>query len=437
MSLTRRDALFATALTAASAAGSPLRAVPARGSNFLWRAATAAHQVEGGNVNSDYWVMEHVPGTYFKEPSGDACDSWNRWREDLALVKTGGMNAYRFSVEWARIEPEPGEFSAATLERYRRICMTAREMGIEPVVTLHHFSSPRWIAARGGWENPEVADHFARYAEHAAKALNGAVTWFCTMNEPNAQVTSKVLQRKPWEIEPRLRADAAKAVGSDRFHMYFLGDSYKVRDNAIAAHKKGREAIRSAVPGAKVGLTLALQELVAGPCGEGLYQRIWDNARLPFYQAARGDDFIGVQTYNLSRTGPEGYLPAITPAAERDMSGYDAPPSALAATVREAHRESGAPVMVTENGINTNDDSLRIRYLRSTIGELAKAIDDGLPVVGYMHWSLIDNFEWSAGYGPRFGLAAVDRTTFKRIPKPSLAAYRTLISDVRRAHRWA
>lgn len=437
MSLTRRDALFATALTAASAASGPLRATPSRPSNFLWGAATAAHQVEGGNVNSDYWVMEHVPGTYFKEPSGDACDSWNRWREDLSLVKSGGMNAYRFSVEWARIEPEPGEFSVATLERYRRICMTAREMGIEPVVTLQHFTSPRWIAARGGWETPEVADRYARYSERVAKALNGAVTWFCTMNEPNAQVTSKVLQRKPWEIEPRLRADAAKAVGSDRFHMYFLGDSYQVRDNAIAAHIKGREAIRNAVPGAKVGLTLALQELVAGDGGEELYQRIWNNARLPFYQAARGDDFIGVQTYNLSRTGPEGYLPAITPTAERDMSGYDAPSSSLRATVSEAHRESGIPVMVTENGINTNDDTLRIRHLRSTIGELAKAIDGGVPVLGYMHWSLIDNFEWSSGYWARFGLAAVDRTTFRRTPKPSLASYRKLISDMRKSYSWA
>lgn len=435
MTIGRRELIGAGA--SLLAAGPAIAAAQPRKPKFLWGAATAAHQIEGGNVNSDYWVMEQVPGTYFREPSGDTCDSWNRWRDDLALVKAGGMNAYRFSVEWARIEPEPGQFSAAALEHYRRICMTAREMGIEPVVTLHHFTSPRWIAARGGWENPEVADRYARYAERASRALDGAVSWICTMNEPNAQVTSKVMQREPWDIEAQLRAKAAKAVGSDRFHMYFLGDSFKVRDNCIAAHRKGREAIKAALPGARVGLTLALQELVASPGGEALYRRIYDNARAPFYEAVKGDDFIGVQTYNLSRVGPDGYLPAITPAAERDMSGFDAPPSALAATVREAHRESGVPVMVTENGINTGDDALRVRHLRATIGALAKEVDSGLPLLGYMHWSLIDNFEWSSGYVPRFGLSEVDRTTFRRSPKPSLAAYRHLIAETRRKHSWA
>ena len=437
MSFTRREAMLAAAITTAGASGPVFAAKQSPNAKFLWGASTAAHQIEGGNINSDYWVMEHVPGTYFREPSGDACDSWNRWQEDLALVKAGGMNAYRFSVEWARIEPERGEFSTATLERYRRICLTVRRMGIEPIVTLHHFTSPRWIAARGGWENPEVADYYARYADRTARALAGAAQWFCTMNEPNAQVTSKVMQRKPWDIEPRLRADAAKAVGSDRFHMFFLGDSFKVRDNCLAAHVKGREVIKSAVPEAKVGMTLALQELVAGPGGDDLYRRIWDSARTPFYQTAKGDDFLGVQTYNLSRTGPEGYLPATTPPDERDFSGFDAPPSALAASVSEAHRETGIPVMVTENGINTHNDAQRSRLLRATIDELAKVIDRGVSVLGYMHWSLIDNFEWSSGYAHRFGLASVDRVNFKRTAKPSLAAYRQVIADIRRTRHWA
>jgi len=434
MRFTRREALLAAAITTAGASAPGIAAKRSPDAKFLWGAATAAHQVEGGNVNSDYWVMEHVPGTYFREPSGDACASWNRWREDLALVKAGGMNAYRFSVEWARIEPERGEFSTATLARYRRICLAAREMGIEPIVTLHHFTSPRWIAALGGWENSEVADHFARYAERTARALAGAAKWFCTMNEPNAQVTSKIMQRKPWDIEPRLRADAAKAVGSDRFHMYFLGDSFKVRDNCIAAHAKGRGAVKSVIPGARVDMTLALQKLVAGPGGEALYKRIWDNARASFYQAAKGDDFIGVQTYNLSRTGPEGYMPATAALEERDMFGFGSSPSALAATVREAHRETGIPVMVSENGINTSNDAQRSRHLRATVGELARVIDGGVPVIGYVHWSLLDNFEWSSGYVARFGLVAVDPTTFKRTAKPSLAVYREVIAEMRRTN---
>jgi beta-glucosidase len=196
MSVTRREALAGGAAAVVSVPALAARPA-AQPSKFLWGVATAAHQIEGGNVNSDYWVMEHVPGTYFKEKSGDACDSWNRWPEDLALIEAAGLNAYRFSVEWARIEPEPGEFSQATLDYYRRLCIACRERQIEPIVTLHHFTSPRWVAALGGWETPAVIDHYVRYAERTARALGDVTSWFCTMNEPNAQVTSKVLQRQP------------------------------------------------------------------------------------------------------------------------------------------------------------------------------------------------------------------------------------------------
>ena len=407
---------------------------PAR--RFLWGVATAAHQIEGGNVNSDYWVMEHVPGTYFKEPSGDACDSFNRWREDVALVKSAGLNCYRFSVEWARIEPEPGEFSDAALAYYRRICVACLEAGITPVVTLHHFTSPRWVAAMGGWEDFAVVDRFVRYVEKTALALAGVVGWFCTMNEANAQVTSRVLQRKPWAAEPGLRAAAARAVGSDRFHMYFLGDSYKVRDVCLAAHAKGRAAIKAAVPGARVGFTLALQELSAGPGGESLCTRIFAEARAPFYTAAATDDFIGVQTYNEFEMGVDDYLPA--PAdTMKDMSGYPTQPGALAASVREAYTHTKVPVFVTEHGNNTHDDTQRIQHLRLAIEGLAAEIAAGVPVLGYMHWSLLDNFEWSSGYIPRFGLVAVDRKTFTRTPKPSLNAHGQLVRGLRRSHRWA
>ena len=434
MTLSRRQALFSGA---AVAAGSPALARPLRSrGDFLWGVATAAHQIEGGNLNSDYWVMEHVPGTYFKEPSGDACDSFNRWREDLALIRSAGLNSYRFSIEWARIEPEPGEFSQAAIEHYRRICIACHEAGIEPVVTLHHFTSPRWIAAMGGWESIDVVDRYVRYAERAAGALRGVVEWFCTMNEPNAQVTSKVLQRKPWAIEPALRSEAARQVGSDRFHMYFLGDSYKVRDVSLAAHAKGRDAIKAAVPNAKVGLTLALQELVAGPGGEALYRQIFTEARAPFYAAASRDDVIGVQTYNRFETGPDGYLPAPTDAM-KDMFGLPTQPDALSATVREAYIHAKVPVLVSEHGNNTGNDAQRIAHLRASVDGLAVEIAHGTPVIGYMHWSLLDYFEWSSGYIPRFGLVAVDRKTFARTPKRSLGVYRQLVSDMRRRYRWA
>lgn len=432
----RREIVFAAAVSAATGPAQARLPGRKRQSGFLWGAATAAHQIEGNNTNSDYWVMEHVPGTYFKEPSGDACDSFNRWREDIAMLKLGGMNAYRFSIEWARIEPAPGEYSQAMLDYYRRICIALREAGITPIVTLHHFTSPAWIAGLGGWEDRQVIDHFVRYVERSVRALGDVVDWFCTMNEPNAQVTSKVLQKVPWAIEPTLRAKAAQRIGADQFHMYFLGDSYTVRDICLAAHAKSRDAIKAIAPAAKVGLTLALQQLTAGPGGEAYYKRIFAEAREPFYEAARGDDFIGVQTYNKFETGPDGYAPWPTDGM-RDMFDLPTPPGALAAAVREAWKYAKVPVMISEHGNNTNDDAQRIRHLRASLEGVVRAISDGVPVLGYLHWSLLDNFEWSSGYRPRFGLVAVDRKTFKRTPKPSLTAFRTLVGEMRSRHRWA
>lgn len=185
MTLTRREALLAGAAVAATAPTLAHTAVKQNG--FLWGVATEAHQIEGNNVNSDYWVMEHVSGTYFKEKSGDACDSWNRWREDLALVKAAGLNSHRFSVEWARIEPEAGEFSQATLDYYYRLRVACLEAGIEPVVTLHHFTSPRWprrswrrgrwpSARRGCWPCLALADRRAPKPKPFARASRS--NWF-------------------------------------------------------------------------------------------------------------------------------------------------------------------------------------------------------------------------------------------------------------------
>ena len=204
------------------------------------------------------------------------------------------------------------------------MCAACREAGISPVVTYHHFTSPRWIAARGGWENPETADRFARYCERVTHAIGDLVDWGCTINEPNAQVTSYVVANgKPFAREAQIRAEAARAAGSDRFHAFFQGDSLKVRDVTLIAHRKGVEAIKGVAPHIKVGLTLALQDLTAGPGGDGLYRRIFDESRAPFYALADRDDFIGMQTYNRMTTGPSGYLPT-SPTATNDAWGRNA-----------------------------------------------------------------------------------------------------------------
>ena len=432
MILTRRNILSAAAVgsmavTASNASAMPLPSAPGKGKPaFLWGVATAAHQIEGNNINSDYWVLENVPSTGFAEPSGDACDSWTRWAEDIALIKALGLNTYRFSVEWARIEPEPGHFSLAVLDHYRRICAACREVGITPMVTFHHFTSPRWIAGQGGWENPHTVDHFARYCTKTAEALGDLLDWACTLNEPNGQVTSYAVRGdKPFPKEAIIRAEAARAVGSDRFSAFFMGDAYKVRDNCLAAHAKAVEAIKGAAPHVKVGITLALQDMRPGPGGEQLYRKNFDEARTPFYEAARKDDFIGVQPYLRLTTGPDGYLPISPSATERDITGkLDVSPDVISAVIREVHTHCAAPIVVTENGIDTSDDVQRARHLVGSIGQVAACIDSGIPVLGYIYWSLIDNFEWSSGYKPKFGLYAVDHRTFERRPKPIAELYR-------------
>ena len=156
---------------------------------FSWGTATAAHQIEGGNTNNDWWRFEHTPGTMASTSSGDATDSYHRWEQDADIIAALGFDNYRFSIEWSRIEPADGEFSQAALDHYARVCEGLRERGIDPVVTFHHFTTPIWMADKGGWQNPEIADRFATYVEKAATRLNGLMTKACTINEPNIYAT--------------------------------------------------------------------------------------------------------------------------------------------------------------------------------------------------------------------------------------------------------
>jgi beta-glucosidase len=433
--VTRRDTamLLATAGSTLLLKGQASAAMPRQRwpRDFLWGVATAGHQIEGNNLSSDYWVLEHIEGTNFKEPSGDACDSWNRWRDDVAVIKALGLSCYRFSIEWARIEPEKGQISYAALAHYRSLCMALREIDVVPIVTFHHFVSPKWIAGQGGWENPQTADDFARHCEVVMRYLGEFIGYACTLNEPNAQVNSYVVRgKKPFVGEELIVARAARAIGSDRFGSYFMGDSFKVRDVCIAAHIKGRDAIKSIRPDLKVGITLALQDLVKGSADRGLYQEMFDNARAPFYQACAKDDFIGVQPYMRLRTGVGGYMPA-PEGVIRNHDNQDASPDVITAVLQEVQRHCGAPIMITENGIDTEDDAVRARHLTETLGHLNTAMASGITVLGYIHWSLMDNFEWRSGYRPKFGLYSVDRKTFVRTPKPSAARFRALVRQAR------
>jgi beta-glucosidase len=387
--------------------------------DFLWGTAISAHQSEGNNTASDCWLAEHVSPTLFAEPSGDGCDSLNRFREDIALAAGLGFNCHRFGIEWARIEPEPGCFSQAALDHYARVLDACRDHGLAPIVTLNHFTVPRWFAMRGGFEEAENADLFARYVDRVARALGDRMHAATTFNEANIGLLLPFLPNRQ-ESRPLIDgmiAACAKASGSDRFATVLFGDQARIQSVLVDSHEKGTAAIKAACPDLPVGVTLTMQDVQG--VGEG-HLADWAIEQLygPWLDVARRADFVGVQTYTRVRIGAQGPLPP-PDGAETTAAGYEYYPSAIGGTIRFAHERMGRPIWVTENGMATDDDARRIAYIDEALDAVRGCIEDGIPVHSYIHWSLLDNFEWVHGYGQRFGLVTVDRTTFQRTPKSS------------------
>ena len=389
---------------------------------FRWGTSTSAHQVEGNNTQSDFWLMEHVEPTIFSDPSGDACDQFHRYDADIALLKQLGFNSYRFSVEWARIEPERGFFSTAALDHYRRVLESCHRHGIHPIVTYHHFSSPRWLAATGGWEEPETAALFGEYSERVTRHLGDLIGHVCTINELN--ITALIHEFKgtilPIEAIDAMLAAAARASGSDRFSALLVGDAAAIEPVAIAGHHAAVEAIKSVRSSLPVGMTVAMSDYQAVPGGEAVMAAQREKIQDVYLREAGEGDFIGVQCYSRSRYGAEGML-GPEDGVEVTQMGYEFWPECVEVCIRDAINITGLPALMTENGIGTDDDARRVEYLRRALAALARCLDDGLDVRGYCQWSLLDNFEWMLGYRPTFGIVAVDRATQERTPKPSAA----------------
>jgi len=367
---------------------------------FMWGTATAAHQIEGGNTNNDWWDFEHAPGTIVAESSGDGCDSWHRFGEDLDLVAELGLSAYRFSVEWSRIEPADGEFSVVALDHYRRVLDGCHARGLAPVVTFHHFTTPRWWAAQGGWEHPEAPERFAAFVERTTAALGDGLAMACTINEPNI-VTLMGYRRGyfPPAVRDRARTDL-------------------VAEHFCRGHRAAVDALRAGPGDFPIGLTLSMGGWQAVDGGEERLAQLRAEHEDRYLAATTGDDFIGVQCYSRTLVGPEGVREPAAGARLTQM-GYEFWPSCVGETVRRAAAVTGLPVYITENGIGTEDDAERIEYLGAALDEAAACVAEGIDLRGYFCWSLLDNFEWVYGYGPKFGLVACDRETFARTPKPS------------------
>ncbi|XVQ07187.1 family 1 glycosylhydrolase [Spirillospora sp. CA-255316] len=385
---------------------------------FLWGASTAPHQIEGNNVNSDWWLHEQlVPGM---ERSGDACDSYHRYAEDMRLLAEAGLNSYRFGIEWARIEPLPGSFSNAELAHYRRMIDTGIDLGLKPVITLHHFTHPRWFTDADGWFADDAIDRFRSYVRRVSSILDG-VEWVCTINEPNMlalmlgmgramkQGTISDEDAKKW-MSPTVEGAARPVLP--------LPDP-EIGKRLAEAHHAARE-ILAAETDAKTGWTVASPALVARPGCEEILEKVRYDREDLYLDAARGDDFIGVQSYSSQDVDENGIVPH-PQGPDTTLTGNAYRPDALGIAVRHAWERIGpTPILVTENGIATADDEQRVAYTSEALRHLFACVEDGVDVRGYLHWSAIDNFEWGH-WKPTFGLIAVDRETFERKPKPSLS----------------
>ena len=368
---------------------------------FLWGTATAAHQIEGGNVNNDCWVREHDPAYGYAESSGDACDSLHRWAEDIELVAAMGLGAYRFSLEWSRIEPAEGEFSLAALDHYRRICAACCERGITPVVTFHHFTSPVWLTGLGGWEAEVAPDRFARFVTRSTGHLGDLIGHACTINELNL-------------IGAR---GYGRDVNPSSFEEHFA-HHLAINEAVVQAHRLAVDALRSGPGDFPVGFTLSMDEMVADPGGETVLEAAQEVLEDRFFRATEGDDFIGVQCYSRVHFGPEGQAPN-DPEVPLTQMGYEYWPQGVEHCARRAAAMTGLPVLLTESGIATDDDAERIVYLAEVLRGVRRALDDDVDIRGYFVWSLLDNFEWEHGFRPKFGLHSFDPETFDRQAKPS------------------
>lgn len=402
---------------------------------FLWGVASSGHQTEGGNDRSDTWFLEHVQPTVFREPSGVACGSWERWAEDVDLAAGLGLNAYRFSVEWARVEPEPGVVSAEVLDHYEAIVDRCLAQGLAPVVTYNHFTAPHWFARDGGWLHPDAAQRFAAYASALTRRLGDRTAVAVTLNEPNLPRLLTWLDLPPFvrDLERAMLEAASEAAEVERYraaNVVLPEELDALEDGLAAAHVAARQAIKAERGDLPVGLSVALVDDVVVGDDASVRDRKRAEVYAHWLDLARHDDFVGVQNYERYTYDGQGQV-AVPDDVPRNQMGSAIEPLSLAGAVRYAHEASGVPVLVTEHGMSTEDDALREAFLGPSLDGLAEAVADGVPVLGYLHWTLLDNFEWIAGYGHQLGLHTVDRATLERTPKGSAHRYAEFV----RSHR--
>lgn len=425
----------------------PIRRFP---DGFLWGAATSSHQVEGNNRNNQWWEWEQQPGhIYAGHTSGLACNWWAPGGAEADFDRAHALhqNAHRLSLEWSRLEPVEGIFDGSAYARYRQMLQGLRARGIEPMVTLHHFTDPLWLTDQGGWLSPHAVERFRRYVERTVDELGDLVQFWCTINEPNVYALIGYI------------------VGFFPPGRHHLVQAYAVLRNLLLAHAAAYRTIHRLDGRARVGLVVNVRPFVPAQLdsrldrsASALFDRMFNAAVLNALdngvltpplgfgrqvgQLVDSFDFIGVNYYtrelvrfDIRRPGelfshrffhPDGETSDLT---KDDIPyGENYPPGLIDALQRVAHY--GKPIYVTECGLPDDDDDQRPRFLITHIAAMHDAMQMGIPVKGFFHWTLVDNFEWAEGWKLRFGLYELDPARQTRTPRRSAHAY----ADICRAN---
>jgi len=381
---------------------------------FLWGTATAAHQVEGNNIHSDWWKWEK--DRKLIEDSGIACDHYHKFKEDFRLAKEVlHNNAHRLSIEWAKIEPKEGKFDENVINHYKEVLAELKRLGLKSMVTLHHFTLPLWFSERGGWEKKENLIFFKRFVERCAQEYKNLVDYWITINEPNIYTPLAYLQR----IFPPQKGSLILTV--------------KVYLNLASTHKAAYKIIHSVIPNAQVGAAVHIGMFKAFGVFENLFPEI--SRRIFNYSffdlTFKYHDFLGINYYALHRnTLKDIFIKRKRKKETKEMIegelndlGWTMYPSGIYTICKEMYKRFHLPIIITENGIPDAKDEKRPSFIINHLSWLHKAIEEGVDVRGYFHWSLMDNFEWNNGRKPRFGLFEINYKTLERIPRKSAYLY--------------
>lgn len=405
-----------------------------------WGASTSAHQVEGGNHNQwSVWELENASELAKNAPakyahwlpswdavkdeatkpenyvSGIADDHYNRYEEDFDILSSLNMNAYRFSIEWSRIEPEEGKWDETEIEHYRKYLKALKKRKIEPFVTLWHWTMPVWFVEKGDFEKRSNVKYFVRYVEKIMEELGDLFTYVVTLNEPNTYVgMSYGINEWPPKDRGRIR---------------LLPTYY----NLTLAHKKSYKIIKKVSPKARVGIAQQISYFYN--TDNGIISRIavragmWSTNWIFFNRTKGHHDFFGLNYYQSNHM--QGTQIKNTNKRQSDY-GWNMQPWDIEQLLVDAHKKYGLPVVVLENGLADKNDKDRKWWLEETLGAMNRAIENGVKIDGYLHWSLLDNFEWADGFWPRFGLVEVDRKTLTRTVRPSAKWFAEQIREIRK-----